>query len=536
MPVALKDLSPLRVIIGNEDVTSYLQDSGFSFSNVDPGGYESLSAEFPRDMATTLRGQYVRVDSGLHVAWEGRISQVQRSLGNSTTLTGEGFGALFKDNAGSMVFVDRDLTQWGDPSYTRQAQLVGLNIQLGNSEVAADPTSGNPALVQSITDSWAAPNLPDCEAWYNSGPGNLIAYIYYSLSDSTFTADNNWHDAVNLSSDANGTTQESTGTLSPPVSSYFAPATGYRFAYLGHNYPNTNHGVQGATYNAYWHNLAVYGHHGLTRRGSDPGGFYPSDIFGWVVGQTPGLQQGNIQTTDGSNYIVPHYVQYTPVTLDSIVGDMSTIQGWHWGVWESTSPLTGNATPRADFLPRPAPGAFTAFCRRSDCDTLDLREDLSQQYNVCVVAYTNVDGSNGAVTVTADNPILDEAGVGTRVLVVSGGTMTPADAAIYGLETLTIANIQQRVTGSMDIISPIDTGVGYAPAWLLKAGLDRIRVADVPSYDAWGSMSDYPISRVEASMSSGGMNTSVEIGSGADLVETLNSRLQASTALAAQGA
>ena len=521
--------------MGTEDVTPYLSDSGFSFSNVDPGGCETLSAQFPRDMASTIRGQYVRVDSGLEVAWEGRVSQVQRSLGHNTVITGEGFGALLKDLAGSMVFVDRDLTRWGSPSYTRQAANAGGNEQPGTSQVAADSTSLTPALVQTITDSWASPWIPVCEAWYDAGPQNLISQIYYSLSDPAYVSDHSWTDVLRLSSDANATSVESTGALAPPVANYFAPATPYRFAFLQHYYPTTPAGAPGATYNAYWHNLAAYGNHGLPGRGSDPVGFYPSDIFGWVIRQTPGLQVGNIQTTDASSYIIPHYVQYVPVTLDTMVGDMASIQGWHWGVWPSPSPLTGNSTPAVYFQPRPAPGAFTAFCRRQDCDTLDIREDLSQQYDQAVVNYSDTAGVSQSVTVSTDNPILDAAGIATRTLVIPAGTMTSATASLYGLEILALTNEQQRVAGTMDIIAPIDTGVGYAPAWLLRAGIDRIRVADVPSSDAFGSMSDFPISRVEASMSSGGMNVSVELGSGAQLIETLNARVAAASTLAAQG-
>jgi len=536
MPSSLATLGPLRVIIGAEDVTHYLGD-GFTFSSADPGGFEACSLQFPKDMASTLRGQYIRVDSGLTVAWEGRVKEVQRSLGHQTTIMGEGYGALFQDAEGSMVFVDRDLTRWQDPSYTRQAVLVTDDFQLGTTQVAADPTSNTPALVQTITDNWTSPYEPLCEPWYDAGPQNLIAKIYYSASvgSTVNTADTNWFVQIYLSSDANFSAHEGGTNLVPsiPTAGYFTPATPYRFALLDFLYNATNNGQAGAQYNAFWQNLAVYGNHGLTGRGSDPIGFYPSDIFGWTLSQVSGLQAGVIQTTDASGYIVPHSVYYTPVTLDQIVGDMATAQGWHWGVWESLTPLTGNATPRADFRPRPSPGAFTAFCRRSDCDTLDIREDLSQQYNQAVVSFTQVDGTQGVAVVTADNPILDTAGISTRTVVFQGGTMTPATAAVFGAEALALTNAQARVAGTADIISPIDGGV--RPAWNLRAGIDRLRIADVPSTDAWGASSDYPISRVETSISSSGFTTSVELGTGAQLVETLQSRLAAATALAAQG-
>lgn len=535
MPVSLKQLSPLRVLIGSDDVTQYVDAEGFTFSNVDPGGFEACSFQFPRDLPQTLRGQPIRVDSGLRVAWEGRVSQIQRSLGHRTTVTGEGYGALFKDNAGSMVFADRDLTRWQAPSYSEQLNIVGGNLSLGTSQVAADPTNNLPALIQEIDDSWVAPYAPLCEVMYDSGPLNLIAKVYYNLKASGPVLATT--DTVTLSSDDVGTVQEISANLYTVTGSngYFAPATPHRYAFLDKGAAAGPGGAQGARYLTAWRNMAVYGNHGLTGRGSDPVGFYPSDIFGWALSQVPGLQAGVIIATDASGYIVPHYVQYTPVGLDQIVGDMAVAQGWHWGVWESLSPLTGNALPRADFRPYPQPGAFTAFCRRSDCDQLDIREDLSQQYNQAEVNFTTVAGTNGSVTVTLDNPILDQAGIASRTVIFSGGTMTPASAAVFGLEALAILNAQQRVAGTADIISAIDAPPGPSPAWLLKSGIDRLRIGDLPSTDAFGSMNDVPISRVECSVSTGGMMTSVEFGSGANLVETLQARLSAATVLAGQG-
>lgn len=535
VPLSLRDLAPLRVTVGSEDVTSYLGDS-WTFSNVDPGGHEACSLTFPRDMESTIRGLPIRIMSGLKTAWEGRVQQVQRSLGHNTIVTGEGYGNLLKDAAGSMVFVDRDLTRWQQPSYSRQLTMVNGNQQLAGTQVAADPTNNLPAVVQQFTDSWVSPNIPVGEAWYDAGPENLLASIYFNSLTSnaaallTGVAAKLFFSTDDLFTSSQASSNQAT---SSGASGYFLNNTGsYRRAAMQF-FASTGQGAAGASYQQFWRNLAVYGNHGLTRRGSDPGGFYPSDIFGWVVSQIAGLQAGVIQATDASGYIMPHSVYYTPVTLDTISGDMATAQGWHWGVWESLSPLTGNPLPRADFRPRPGPGAFTAFCLRRDCDTLDIREDLSQQYNQAVVTWTNVDGTQGAVTVTVDNPILDQAGIPSRTVVFQGGTMTPATAALFGAEALALTNAQARVAGTADIIAAIDGGV--RPAWDLRAGIDRLRIGDTPSVDAWGGASDYPITRVETSISSSGFTVSVELGSGAQLVETLQARLASATALAAQG-
>jgi hypothetical protein len=262
---------------------------------------------------------------------------------------------------------------------------------------------------------------------------------------------------------------------------------------------------------------------------------YPSDIVGWVVSQIPGLQDGVIPLTDASNYIIPHSVYYTPTGLDQILSDMASAAGWHWGVWPSLSALTGNPTPRLDFRPRPALGTFTGFCRRRDCTNCDIREDLSQQFNKAVITYSNVDGTNGAVTVTADNPILDQAGITSRTLTLNGGTMTPATAAQFGAMALAYTYSEARVAGSVQIEQAIGGPAGPLAPWMLKPGIDRLRIGDLPSFDAWGAYSDVPLTRMEFSGSSSGFSTSLEVGLGASMVETLNARLAAATALSGVG-
>lgn len=530
---ALRDQFPLRLIIGQEDCT-FLLDSGFTFSSVDPGGFEACSFIIPKDMPETLRGMYIRMDCGLKVAWEGRVAEVQRSLGNQTTITGEGNGALLKDQAASMVFVDRDLTRWADPSVARQVALVGGNYQLGTVEVAADPVNNLPALTEIITDSWVSPYVPICEAWYDAGPLNAIYTIYYDAIQTQ--AGGAWEAYLYGAADTSLGTASNSSNLSTTsgLSGYYTPSSRWRYAMAQWLYSLTPAGAQGDQFNGFWHNLAVYGNHGLAGQGSDPVGYYPSQIAQWCAQQCPGLQLGMIPSTDATGYIMPHAVYYDPVGLDQIVNDMATAAGWHWGVWEAPSPLTGLALPRFDFRPRPAQGTYTASCQRADTDTSDIREDLAGMYNEAVISYTNVDGTDGAVVVTADNPILDQVGL-SRTVELNGGTMTPAAAAVFGAMALDLLYTQGRVSGSVTITTAINSLSGPMPAWLLKPGIDRLRIVDLPSVDAFGAYNDLPLTRMECSGSTSGFSTSLEVGAGADLVETLQARLTAASVLAAQG-
>lgn len=519
---------PLRLLIGTEDCT-YLLDNSFSFSNVDPGGYESASFQIPKDMPETLVGQYVRLDCGLTVVWEGRVSQIQRSLGNRTAITCEGYGAEFKEQMGLMVFVDRDMSQWQGPSVQRQINLVTNNWGLGSSQVEADATTGQPSLHQSFQQPWGAVGHPIAESWYDA-QGVPIASIYYAWKKgpNVTPADTNWDWAVLLSSDDIGTTTDSSGELraTGPGTGTLTAAGTRLFALVGFDYAavavNTNAGQQ---YDMYWTCLAVYGNHGLTKRGSntatDAQGFFTTDIAGWVIAQVPTLQPGIVY--DPSGFIVKHCAYKTPTPLEDILAAQAKFVGCHFGVWESLQGVAGDQRPRVDF--RPYPSSATAWCYRKDCEGLDLNEQLSKLYDTAAVSYTDATGVQRSVTVTMVNPLLVAAGMSGRTIPLNGGTMTPASAQSFGQFVLSLLLLQARVAGTATINGLVGTPTGQAPPYFLKSGIDRLRIIDLPGSDAWGTYNDVPVTRVEATGSSTGISTSVELGTGADLTETLQAQL-----------
>jgi hypothetical protein len=521
----------LRIIIGTEDVTSYI-DTNFTFSSVDPGGYEMCSLPIPKDMGQTLRGMPIRIDCGLQVAWEGRVAQPQRSLGNRTTITGEGNGALLKDNVAAQIFVDRNLTSWQGPSVQRQINLVGLGYSPTSGQVSADATTGNPSLALSATGPWTTGGFPDAEAFYDA-QGVPIASIYYNI---VFGANalGSFGATVYLVTTDTGAVGDSSGSITANTSGMLAATAGNRtYAQLQALDAGIG-GVANTLYVVYFENLAVYGNHGLAIQGGAPNGFFPSQIVGWTLGQARGLQAGVIPQTDATGYVIPQSVYLTPVSLDQIVGDMAKAAGWHWGVWESQAPLTGNPLPRLDFRPRAVQGQYSASCFRYQCETCDIREDLSGMYDTAVITFNDPSGISRAVTVTADNPVLDAAGI-HRSVVLNGGMMLAADAEIFGAMALDLLYTQTRVAGSIDIGVAIDSLAGPMPAWLLKPGIDRLRVIDLPSTDAFGVYSDIPIQRMECRGGTDGFKTSLAVGSGANLVESLQSRLTAAATVGLQG-
>ena len=531
---SLREQFPIRLFIGGEDM-SFLLDSQFSFSNVDPGGFESASFQIARDLPQIVRGMPIRIDTGLKVAWEGRVKEIQRSLGNRTQITGEGNAAILKDQQAAEIFVDRDLTRWTSTTLQQQIERVKGGYSPSGPEVATNE-EGTPALVEQTTGPWVAGGLPMIEGVYDA-QGIPIGSIHYEYlrGKNLGTGATNWswdvilaNNALQEGTDVAGFTEPSSGN-----GTLTATAATRVYAILQLLYSAAG-GASNTPYAMYWQNLAVYGRHGLTKRGTEPGGFYPQDIAGWVEQKVAAVQAGTI--TGPTSYIVPHYVQLAPVTMDTFLNDMAIQGACTWGVWEAPAPLTGaNPLPRLDFHPRPELGEWTAYCKRQDCDTLDLREDLSGLYNRAVVTYSRVDGTQGTAEATFQNPLLEEVGL-ERTIILNGGTMTPAAAETFGRQALELLYTQARVVGTATLTTSIDGPSGPTAPWLLKAGVDRLRIGDMPSVDAFGIYNDLPISRVTCDGSESGFTTTIEFGAGgASLQETLQARLATAATLAAVG-
>lgn len=527
MPSIL-DASPIRILVNGQNVTQTV-DEGLSWGNSDPGGFSSCSIPIARDCPEIQVGQPIQIQSGLQTAWEGRVGQIQRSLGNKTEITGQGYGAVLSDYEMSMVYVDRDLTRLQQPSVNQQINIVQGNQQEQSFQVGADPKNqSQPALVQLIGNSWSSPWTPNVQSWYDAGPQNLVAQVYYNLSfsNSVATTVGNWSAGVHISADDQQGSDEATGNLysgpNSTPSGYFNPATAHRFAMLQFQNTQTGNGAQGAAYNAYWTNPAFYGNHGLTGVGADPVGFYPSDIAVHALTQLPaGLIVPGI-IPQYTAYTVPHYVQYVPVPIEQIISDMAGLAGVHYGVWESLAPLTGAQTPRLDF--RPYPSTPTCWCFRSDCDALDINQDLSGYYDTAQVTYTDVAGIQQCVQVTLDNPLLDAVGL-HRTLQIDCGTGTKDIAKNFGLMILQLSQLQCTAAGSATFSGMVQTTGGTIPAWMLRSGIDRLRIIDLPGQSAFGSFQDFIVTSVETSIGSSGIQTQVQLSAGANLVQVLQARL-----------
>lgn len=529
---------PLRVIVGNLDLTEEIQ--GVTFSASDPGGFETASLKPTRSADIIRPGQDVRIYHGLDFAWHGRVAEPHRSQENGKTQVDigcVGYSASLKDRKNfQMIYVDRDLKEWGPASRARQVFLLGLSFTPHDPSILTDTNDGLPCLALEFSGAWVQGQL--AQAVYDAGQGNEISYIIGTpVSLAVVSAgDANWSWQIGL-----GTTDTLLSTVStanPTLGSSVTVtdsslSTAYRYGWLSLSYVDTTAGSDGVKYSLGWQRLAVYGPHGLERQAlpgspSDPGGFYPSDIVIHALKSVSGIVPGDIRTSTG--YVLPQAAYKTPTDVHTVINDMaSKYLAWHWGVWEPLSPLMDDR-PRLDF--RPPPTQATAYVSSADCESMGISESFNTVYNEAVVKYQDPSGTSGYVTVSQDVPELDAAGV-VRTLELDLGTGSSAAATTFGKFVLALTEKQNRSAGTITVQGDVGLpGGGKKPACLLRPGLDRLLVTDLPFrrsvFDDDRATNTFRIKRVESTIDSAGrISTQMELDSGADLIEVLQARLQA---------
>lgn len=499
--LSVRERPPLRLMVsvktpagpayrwGADDPRAANKPQGLTFSTAMPGGFDQMSCTLERDPRLAYPDLQELADvqvlgPGGDVAWEGRLEEFPDTAGDQAQVSPQcvGYQAhLDDDNSASEIYVDGQLSKWGDPSLTRQIALLIFGLGLSSGQAATDPTTGIPAVVQGISDSWAT-TVPLNESWYDAGAGNLIAKVYYSLlvGEAAIGA---WTEVVQLSDDANGTVTESSANLHPsaPVAGYFTPATPYRFAFLQHYNSVINIGSQGAVYNAYWEKLTVYGDHGLTLYGPDPQGVLASDVIAHAVGRwAPKIKftTGPGGTIAPSSYVLTQ-LAFTPTTTSAIVKQAAQYELLDWAVWERTGGTDG---PTLYVNDRGARGKVWR-ARVGPAQLQESGPQASRIWNGVVVSFTAVDGTTqtcgppGSGATFTDPSLQDldpqnpanEAGI-TRWAPLPLGTSTPSDAFQAGSVFLQ-AQREVSTAGQAAIVGHVqDTSGVWFPYHAVRGG------------------------------------------------------------------
>lgn len=522
---------PVSIIVGDQNVTGNVQ--ACSFSNVDPGGFEACQITLSNPVKAPRAGERITIRYGLEVAWDGRVNDPGNANARESeveAISGVGFGAALKDQTMREIYRDIDLDSWENANVSRRATLYGNTINVGDWSRGPDGWS-----VEFDGNTLGSPRLVWEFAYHDSGI-EIASLTYRGAYGDTF-----WDIALFTHTAQGAFSTVDSSVLTDFDNTYRTVSAvtvrnGFMFQMDSNNTDVTPAGGAHRTLKF----LAVMGNHGLTLRGTEPNaGYYPTDIatdalsnYNALSGVDP-IDLGPVDA-DSNLYACPHavYLQETP--HERIIDDMVRGQlGWHWGVWEPAG--LHSTTPRL-FMTKP-PEAATAHIARADLgDDFDApRVRLDSLFDTAKVSYTYTTGEN-IVTVTISNPLLNQAGVGSRTLTLNAGQSTSSAARTYGTFALNLALAAARGAGSATLPDQVGTPTGRKPACLLRAGRDRLRITDMPDpgplhetdtrrYDT------FHVRRVETTIGQDGVpRTRVELGTGADLMEVLNARTAAALA------
>jgi hypothetical protein len=316
--------------------------SAISFETTNPGGFSSGSITLPRPENLYADDAKLFSDVRLYgpgdvTYYEGLITGVPQIGTTEIQLELSGWSSVLERyQTFREIFVDRDLSRWSEMGTTLRLFFTnnGYTYQGGPAVEASDT---GPTLL--LAASLGQVN-PVNHAWYTATPGCRVGSIYYemtSISSSVYTG------AIGVSNDLAMTATSSTGDL---LTGSNSSATG-TFTASHPNPDSASHAylefLAGGGENPSSDkrfaikNLAVYGNHGLTKRGTAPEGFYASDVIAYIVGKASVLNVGEIEST---SFVIPHLTFTEDTDLRTAIERVTAFGGnqnvaHDWGVYDN---------------------------------------------------------------------------------------------------------------------------------------------------------------------------------------------------------
>lgn len=448
---------------------------GLSHSSTMPGGFESADCVLPRkpasDYADVERFSTMRVrDAGGGIVWEGRLEGAARTSGDQMAIrpSAVGYQALLDDDKSARgIFVGRDLSAWQAMSRERRVTLAP-SARVTDPQTLADESSGLPAMA--LTLRLEGDVYPIAESYYDAGGGNKLGAIYYDfVALNTSAADPNWLLQFGFAAQDNLNTAagDSSADLHSAVTGagYFTPAVARRFAWVQFIYGTNLVSSPGVDRTVMLRNLAVYGDHGLTRRGPDPGGLYASDMAAYAVrtwAPLLNLTEGEYGTVQPSTFVIPHMEFREPTTCGEMIRQFTRFRLEDWAVWENRT-----------FWMNDRGGRGRAWRARVGAAQLEeTGPQADRVWESVIVAYRDTDGStrtvgppgSGADTEDAalhdsdpDNPA-NQLGLRRRDM-LQMGTATAASATEIGRRFLQEAKLVDS-SGRARLIGHVEDDAG----------------------------------------------------------------------------
>lgn len=343
LSVNVTDASGATTQWSSQDTNPENRPRSLSFGSQRMQGFASASLE----LARRIDRDYVDVhllddveivgDDG-STAWEGRVGAIPRTVDtqHSISLKCGGWMGHAKDRKFTGIYVDRDLQQWQAVSFVQRVANAASGYS--NRDPVIIPDQATPSVRTVFTGAWAAGGLPVCGAMYDAGDGNRIGSVYYAWTRGTNVStggDPNYIWAVNaMTSDNIASGQDTTADLQAggPGSGTLTTTAARRFAMVRLEYGVAG-GTAGMEYTIDWRDLAVYGNHGITKRGSAPQGLFVSDVLRHVIDTyCPMLSSAGIQSNE---FVIAHQVFREPTDPYDAILDLNKYSLWDCSVWEN---------------------------------------------------------------------------------------------------------------------------------------------------------------------------------------------------------
>lgn len=457
---------------------------GFATANV------SLSRRIDQDYVDLgLLREVVVTGTAGDVAYEGRVNSMPRSMGTTheVAVSAVGWMAHAKDRKFQENYVDRDLSHWGPMSVGRRITLLPSYGPV-DATVEADITSGQPSLATRVTGVWAAGALGFSEALYNS-TGIPIGSIYYSYKTgvNVNTTDANWTYLVAAADTDLFPSLDSTGNLrssgvTAATGTLAATTTSRQFALVQLFYAAAG-GTANQLYDVYWPCLAVYGTHGLTKRGAASAtaaqGFYSSDMITDLVRRfCPKLNTDGVQQTTFVNEQAAFLERTYPYDAFLLLNRWHL---WNLSVFENKT-LYYRPTDLTD---------YDWEVRLSDPGvTVSLQgDDTEHLANGIAVTYTDVTDMKVKTVTPDDNAALLDtnpanpaniAGYPVWTETTLSTPVTEAMAVAFGQATLAEFN-SPKAPGTIKVTGHIRDRAGHwQPVWKVRCD-DRVCITDHPN-------------------------------------------------------
>lgn len=502
-----------------------------SFSTSIPGGFKDSTCSLFRrvDLEYSDQGlfDHVRVyGAGNQTAWEGRMVQFPRDHGDSFGIqpAAVGHAAHLKDDPSFReIYVDRDLSHWSEWSLARQSTYItaGYNIVTWSPSVARNDSASSGII---FTATGAMPK--SAREHYYDGQAIPVARLYCALGyrGGISSASTELSIKPRSTSDDNATGEISASEQKANSTIDFSPATAQSFMKLNVEW-STSGGAAGTSYSVDFTNIAVYGNHGLTVRGSAPEGFYASDVIADIVGRAAPLltySTGTDGSIEPTTFVIPHLAFLSPGTAEDAIATVNAYHLYDWGVYDD-----------AEFFYRePDPDRLTWEARLSEGAKLSLEGDTAEQaINGVFVTYpdasgvTKTVGPPGALANATDSTLADTSDTNPVnahniprrwARLDLSLTTTQAGAIQLGyayLQERLLASRRGQITLTGTVTHPTE---GKVPVWRIRAG-DWIKISDHPA--------SAPRKIIETSYSHGTRSITLSVDNTVGKVEAILERL-----------